>query len=80
MDLVVREPAQPDSQHPERKLTLAVVLERLPAAVRSVTVGFDRKPLRSPQEVDREAAHAYVDLRHWQTVAPAEPKESALEV
>jgi hypothetical protein len=39
-DLAVREPAQPDSEHLARKLTLAVVLERLAAAVRSVIVGF----------------------------------------
>jgi hypothetical protein len=60
VNLAVREAGEPDSEHRERKLRLAVVLERLAAAVSSVTVGFDRNSLCSPQEVDREAGGSYL--------------------
>ena len=42
-------------------------------------VGLNHKPLRSPQEVDEEAADADVHLRARNAVAPAQSQEPALE-
>jgi hypothetical protein len=76
----VREPAQPDAEHPKRQLALAIVLEGLAATVRSVAIGLDRQPLVPPQEVDGEPADAHVHLGLREPVAAAQPQEGTLEL
>jgi hypothetical protein len=71
VNLTVREPTQPNAEHPERQLTLAVVLEGLTPTVRSVAVGLDRQLLLPPQKVDREPADANIDLGVREAVAAA---------
>ena len=74
------EPAHAVAEGVEVELTVVIVLERLPSAVRSVTVGLDDEPLLGPEEVHGVRADRDVHLRFGQVVAATEAQEGALEL
>ncbi len=68
------------AQPPQFHVPGAIVLKRLASAVVAVAVRLHDQPLLAPEEVDREAPHDHVYLRHWEPVATAEAEEVAFQL
>jgi hypothetical protein len=80
VDLVGTEAAESIAETTELELAPAIVLESLAPAVSGVAVDLDHESGGTPEEVDRERAHADVDLRLRQPESATEAEERALEL